>query len=371
MFFGTVDEDWFELPRVSGQYSSCAILANGSAWCWGPNTYGELGTNSLTATSSPVSVVGENQFSKIAMASNTTYGIRRDGTAWAWGRNNYGQAGNNTTGTSYSSPVSVVGGNSYTQISTGSTGSHTAAIRGSDGRVWCWGLNVNGQCGDSSTGNSRSSPVSVIGAVSCILVAAGQTHTLAIRGDNGTARAWGLNTSGQLGDNTLTNRSAPVSVVGGNSYAVISAGYAHTLAIRGSDGTAWAWGSNSAGQCGTNTVGNSYSSPVSVVGGNSYIDISTGYTTAAAIRGSDGTAWCWGSNFRGQCGDGTSGNSYSSPVSVVGNHSFIKISSGTNYTCALKNDGSIWAWGWNAAGRLGTNNFTDASSPVLVCKLPG
>jgi alpha-tubulin suppressor-like RCC1 family protein len=218
-------------------------------------------------------------------------------------------------------------------------------IRGSDGTAWAWGRNIYGQLGDN-TRTSKSSPVSVLGGNSYIQIAAGVNHSLAIRGSDGTAWAWGHNTYGQLGDNTTASKSSPVSVLGGNSYTQIAAGYYYSLAIRGSDGSAWAWGDNNYGQLGDNTTA-SKSSPVSVLGGNSYIQIAAGYYYSLAIRGSDGSAWAWGYNEYGQLGDNTTAGK-SSPVSVLGGNSYIQIAAGTNHSLAIRgSDGTAWAWGDN------------------------
>jgi alpha-tubulin suppressor-like RCC1 family protein len=149
---------------------------------------------------------------------------------------------------------------------------------------WAWGANISGQLGDN-TETDRSSPVSVVGGFTdWVQISAGGDHTAAVRA-NGTAWAWGNNQFGRLGDNTTTSRLSPVSVVGGfTDWVQISAGGSHTTAIR-SNGTAWAWGSNLTGQLGDNTV-TTKSSPVSVVGGfTDWVQISAGSFHTAAIRG--------------------------------------------------------------------------------------
>ena len=146
--------------------------------------------------------------------------------AWAWGVNTNGILGDNTT-TSRSSPVSVVGGfTDWAQVSAGNT--HSLALRG-NGLAWAWGSNVEGQLGDGTV-TSRLSPVSVAGNIAWKDISAGDKHNLALRG-NGSIWAWGLNSSGQLGDATTTNQSSPVSVVGGfTDWTQISAGYTHNPA---------------------------------------------------------------------------------------------------------------------------------------------
>jgi alpha-tubulin suppressor-like RCC1 family protein len=353
--------------QISAGYShSLAININGNGWAWGNNGSGQLGNNLSgqisTSVSSPVSIFNENSFSKVSGGSSNSLAIRgNDGTGWSWGDNTYGQLGTNNR-TSYSSPVSIVGGNSFIQISAGYY--HSLAINGSNGTGWSWGDNTYGQLGNNSK-TSSSSPVSIVGGNSFIQISSGYYHSLAIRGSDGTGWAWGFNISGQLGNNNTTSYSSPVSIVGENSFIQISGGGSYSLAIRGSDGSGWGWGYNWYGQLGNNTT-TGYSSPISIVGENSFIQISAGASHSLAIRGNDGTGWGWGANTYGQLGTNNR-TSYSSPVSIVGGNSFIQISSSFHHSLAIRgNDGTGWAWGYNVYGQLGNNSRTSSSSPVSI-----
>ena len=285
--------------------------------------------------------------------------------AWAWGQGTSGQLGDNTL-VAKSSPVSVIGGfTDWVQISAGS--SHTAAIR-ANGTAWAWGSAAVGQLGDNTL-VTRSSPVSVVGGFTdWVQISAGVEHTAAIR-TNGTAWAWGSNSVGRLGDNTSVTRSSPVSVVGGfTDWIQISAGSQHTVAIR-ANGTAWAWGSATNGRLGDNTTV-SKSSPVSVVGGfTDWVQISAGSLHTAAIR-ANGTAWCWGSGANGRLGDG-SGVTRSSPVLVSGDFTdWVQISAASaaagDHTAAIRANGTAWCWGSSLTGQLGDNTAVSKSSPVSV-----
>ena len=192
-----------------------------------------------------------------------------------------------------------------------------------------------------------------------LVISTGQQSTALKR--NGSAWAWGQGTSGQLGDNTITNKSSPVPVVGGHSFVQLNGGVNHTAALK-ADGSAWAWGLNTSGQLGDNSV-LVKSSPVAVVGGHSFIQAFAGTTHSIALK-ADGSAWTWGSNTDGQLGDsGLTGKS--SPVPVVGGHSFIQVNAGNNNT-ALKADGSVWSWGSGSGYGLGDNTLIPKSSPVPV-----
>jgi alpha-tubulin suppressor-like RCC1 family protein len=257
------------------------------AWSWGLNTSGQLGDNSTVGKSSPVSVVGGfADWTDISAGSGHSLALRSNGSAWAWGGNSSGQLGDNST-VSKSSPVAVVGGFAdWTDISAGN--GHSLAVR-SNGSAWAWGVNTSGRLGDNTT-VGKSSPVSVVGGFAdWTTVSAGGFHSLGTR-VNGSAWAWGNNGQGQLGDNTLSTRLSPVSVVGGFSdWTVVSAGLAttvntgHSLAVR-STGSLWGWGTNTLGQLGDNSTVRTVS-PVSVVGGFSdWITVSAGVSHGLAIR---------------------------------------------------------------------------------------
>jgi hypothetical protein len=335
-----------------------------NAFGWGLNSDGRLGDNTATVKSSPVSVVGGfTDWVQIRGGRFHTAAIRANGTAWAWGFNANGQLGDNST-TSRRSPVSVVGG--YTDwVQIGAGGYHNAAIR-ANGTAWAWGSNGDGQLGDNTT-TSRRSPVSVVGGYTdWVQIGAARLHTVAIR-SNGTAWAWGRNESGRLGDNSTTNRSSPVSVVGGfTDWVQIGAGGYHTFALR-ANGTAWAWGNNSRGQLGDNSTTNT-SSPVSVVGGfTDWVQIDGGGREFTVALRANGTAWAWGRNSYGQLGDNST-TSMLSPVSVVGGFTdWVQIDAGAFHTVALRANGTAWAWGSNFNGRLGDNDASsNRSSPVSV-----
>ena len=351
LYWGTVN-GWVAIARSS------YTLALG----WGCNSVGRLGDGTIVDRCSPVTVIGGfTDWRSISSGCVHTVGLRQNGTLWAWGYNSLGRLGNNNT-TNASSPVSVVGGfTDWCQASAG--GSHTAAIR-QNGTLWAWGSNTTGTLGDC-TAISRSSPVSVVGGFTdWCQVSAGHRHNLAVR-TNGTLWAWGYNSSGRLGDGTCIDKSSPVSVVGGfTDWCQASAGCSHSLAVR-QDGTLWAWGANLAGALGTgNVIGRN--SPVSVVGGfTDWCQASAGNAHSLAVR-QDGTLWAWGCNNVGQLGDGTI-TSRSSPVSVVGGFTdWCQASAAGTHSVAIRQNGTLWAWGCNVDGRLGNGTVVSVSSPVSV-----
>jgi len=239
---------------------------------------------------------------------------------------------------------------------------HTCALL-SDGSAKCWGQNDEGQLGDG-TNTNKYAPVSVSNLSNAVAISAGFSHTCAVLSD-GSAKCWGWNDYGQLGDGTNTNTNTPVSVSNLSNAVAIAAGGEHTCALL-SDGSAKCWGWNEFGQLGdgTNTDTNT---PVSVLNLSNAVAISAGdYYTCALL--SDGSVKCWGGNFEGHLGDGTNTNT-NTPVSVLNLSNAVAISAGDYHACALLLDGSAKCWGWNFEGQLGNGTNTDTNTPVSVLNL--
>ena len=335
-----------------------------SIYSWGRATNGQLGDNTTVSKSSPVSVVGGFcDWSEVSSGGEHSLGLRTNGTAWSWGQPNNGRLGNNTTAGYISSPVSVVGGfTDWCNISAGTN--FSLAIR-TNGTIWGWGLQTEGQLGDGTAAN-KSSPVSVVGGFTdWCQVSAGNNHSAAVR-TNGTLWAWGCNGAGRLGNNNTANVSSPVSVVGGlTNWCGVSAGGGHTLGLNTS-GVLWAWGNGSYGRLGDNTTA-AKSSPVSVVGGfTDWCQISAGGYQSAAVR-TNGTLWAWGYGHQGQIGDNAGVVQRSSPVSVVGGFTnWCQATAGSQHVFGLRTNGTLWAWGANCYGRLGDGTTVNKSSPVSV-----
>jgi alpha-tubulin suppressor-like RCC1 family protein len=334
------------------------------SWAWGANSAGQLGDNTTISRSSPVRVVGGfTDWLEISGTSHTI-GVRNNGTIWTWGCNFRGQLGDDST-INRSSPVSVVGGfTDWCQVSAGSC--HNLGVR-TGGTAWAWGAASNGELGNAST-ISRSSPVSVVGGFTdWCQVSAGSCHNLGVR-TGGTAWAWGSNGNGRLGINiTAASQTSPVIVSGGfTDWCQVSAGYAHNLGIR-TNGTAWGWGINNRGQLGDNTGSPlSRSSPVSVSGGfTDWCQVSAGNDHSLGLR-TNGTLWAWGCNGYGRLGDNTTINR-SSPVSVVGGFTdWCQLSAGGSRSLGVRTNGTVWAWGANFQGLLGDNSAISRSSPVSI-----
>ena len=326
---------------AAGSFHSAAIKTDGTLWLWGRNNYGHLGDNTIVPKSSPVQTIsGGTNWKQVATGGSNSAAIKTDGTLWLWGRNSYGQLGDYSL-INKSFPVQIItGGTNWKQVAFGA--SHAAAIK-TDGTLWLWGYNYNGQLGDNTIVD-RSSPVQTIaGGTNWKQVAIGSdgNHTAAIKTD-GTLWTWGYNQFGQLGDNTRATKSSPIQTIsGGTNWKYVAAGESYVMSIK-TDGTLWGWGYNSTGELGDNTT-NRRSSPVqNISGGTNWKQISCGHFYSAGIK-TDGTLWVWGDNTYATLGIGTIGAQYtkSSPVQTISaGTNWKQISCGYRHTIALRDDSS-------------------------------
>jgi alpha-tubulin suppressor-like RCC1 family protein len=204
-------------------------------WSWGNNTYGSLGDNTTLHKSSPVqTIAGGDNWKQVSNGSFHSAAIKTDGSLWLWGYNNYGQLGDNTT-INKSSPVQTISAVFlWKQVSGTTTG--TAAIK-TDGTLWLWGQNGNGQLGDNTTIN-KSSPVQTISAgTNWKQVVRFGGVTAAIK-TNGALWLWGNNTYGQLGDNTIVSKSSPVqTIAAGTNWKQVAGGQIGNVVAIKTDGT--------------------------------------------------------------------------------------------------------------------------------------
>lgn len=218
-----------------------------------------------------------------------------------------------------------------------------------DGTLWAWGLNSSGQLGDGTTTN-RLTPVQIMSGVKSVVSSA--SYTLAIKED-GSLWAWGDNRYGQLGDGTTTARLLPVLVMSGVRNVV--AGYCHSLVIK-EDGTLWGFGDNSYGQLDDKAT-LSQPTPVQIM--NSVKKVAAGYNYSMVIK-EDGTLWTWGNNDYGQIGDGTRTKRIAPFQVMIG----VKNICATSYdSLAIKEDGTLWVWGNNLMGQIGDGTMYDRLTP--------
>jgi alpha-tubulin suppressor-like RCC1 family protein len=299
---------------VGGGFS-CGVTTNGTAYCWGSNPSGQLGDGSNSDRNVPVSVAGGLSFASVSAAgddnnggSSHACGVTTSGDAYCWGSNAFGQLGDGTN-TERNIPVLVSGGLTFGSVSAGAQ--YTCGVTTS-GDGYCWGRGGNGQVGDGA-GSTSSVPLLVTGGLTFTSVNAGSVHTCGVT-TSGDAYCWGFNSNGQLGDGTLTERNTPVLVSGGLRFGSVSAGVrgGFTFGVTTS-GDAYCWGLNSNGQLGDGTL-TERNTPGLVSGGLRFGSVSAGGFHTCGVTTS-GDAYCWGYNGFGQLGDGTSADA-TTPVRV-------------------------------------------------------
>ncbi len=353
------------ITAIAGGYSHSLTLKNdGTVWAWGDNYYGQLGDGTRTDKTTAVQVSGLSGITAIAGGGSHSLALKDDGTVWAWGRNDYGQLGDGTN-TYKTTAVQVSGLSGIAAIAGGY--SHGLALK-NDGTVWAWGDNHYGQLGDGTKTN-KTTAVQVSGLSGVAAIAGGYSHSLALKND-GTVWAWGDNYYGQLGDGTITYKTTAVQVSGLGEIKAIASGNNNSLALK-NDGTMWAWGSNYYGQLGDGTRTDK-TTAVQVSGLSGITAIAGGYSHSLALK-NDGTVWAWGDNYYGQLGDGI--QPYvpyiSTAVQVNGLSGITAIARGYSHSLALKNDGTVWAWGSNVYGQLGDGTVVDRATAVQVSRLSG
>ncbi|MFM8629775.1 MAG: RCC1 domain-containing protein [Candidatus Limnocylindrus sp.] len=329
---------------------TCASRADGYVWCWGDNSFGQLGNGTFANSKIPVRIEGFRGVIQVATGATHACALRYNGTVWCWG--NYLPDGSTAT-----TPTKVSKLKAVRTITAGS--SHSCALK-ANGTVWCWGDNASGQLGNGTTTDKRV-PVRVTGLSAVRSISAGQSHTCAVTwatlpGTAAKAWCWGENGSGQLGDFTSVDRTTPVQVTGmpasseGTALVGISVGTVHSCAY---DLTyMYCWGTNSQGQLGY--VGNSFLAK-KVVGIGGVLNMDVGSLHSCSVDW-DGTVECWGNNSMGELADGTT-VSKSSPT-VADLEARVKVvSAGNKHTCVLTMSGDVYCAGWNASGQIGNNSL--------------
>jgi alpha-tubulin suppressor-like RCC1 family protein len=361
---------------AGGGWHTCA-LKGGQVYCWGQNTYGQLGDNTTTQRITPTLVadgaMGNSGVTAVAAGWEHTCALK-GGKVYCWGYNYYGQLGDGTN-TNRNTPVLVadgaMGNSGVTAIGAGDY--YTCALKG--GKVYCWGYNVDGELGDG-TNTNRNTPTLVadgaMGNSGVTAIAVGGWHTCALKG--GQVYCWGYNYYGQLGDNTTTNRITPTLVADGamgNSgvTAVAASDGLHTCALKG--GKVYCWGYNVDGELGDGTNTNRITPTLVADGamGNSGVTaIDAGDYHTCAIK--SGALYCWGWNSKGQLGDNTTTNR-TTPTLVangaMGNSGVSAVAAGGwEHTLGLKDTTCLFAWGGNAYGQLGDGTTANSTTPVQV-----
>lgn len=367
---------------ISATNHTVALKVDGTVAVWGDNLYGQLGDGTKKDRAMPTAVPGLTGVAAIVAGGHHTVTIKGDGTVAAWGSNSYGQLGDGTK-TDHTTPIAVPGLADVSAIAAG--GSHTIVLR-QDGTVATWGSNDYGQLGDGRT-FQRLTPYEIGGLENPVItqdliVGASpfrNPHTMTIINDKLVAA--GDNTWGQLGNHTQTASNIAVDVIDYNGNQMtgiqkVSNGNMYSLILKADD-SVWSVGYNEYGKLGIGDGNISFKNvavPVKGIAGSAELvdvkDISAGYKHSLAVK-NDGSVWAWGSNGAGQLGTGNKTMSLE-PVRVKNPsgtgylEGITSVYANANYSMALKNDGTVYAWGNNDKGQLGNGNKTLQTLPVQV-----
>ncbi len=293
---------------------------------------------------------------KISSGVEFSVGLKSDGTIWAWGNNANGQLGIGNT-TSKTLPVQIGTDTDWKTIDAGSF--HVLAIK-NNGTLWSWGFNSYGQIGNGTTTTDAHSPVQIGTDTNWAKVSAGFAQSFAIKSDS-TLWAWGYNQYSTLGINPA-DASIPNQVMPGSKWSDCSSGCVHTIAIQ-ADSTLWGWGFNATGQVGNGTT-TQQDTPVKIDSIQKWISASAGFEFSMGLTDAH-QIYSWGWNGNGQLGTGN-GQTLLVPTVVSPTLHFIQIAAGSSYAFGITEENSLYGWGYNGRGQLGNGATTSLTAPAQI-----
>ena len=375
---------------VTGEWNTCAIDDNGDVFCWGRNGNGQIGNNQVGTSACGTSGhkckdiptrtddLGSDVVA-LAFGHQHACGLTDAGTVKCWGRNNNGQIG--VSGGDVKTPYGVSLGSGRTATSIYAGGHSTCAIL-DDGSTKCWGHNSNGQLGIGSTSNTNTpTTINSLGSGRTAVSLAMAMHSVCALLDDGSVKCWGDDSQGQLGNggSNVDINSPPSSAINlgsGRTAKTITAGEYHFCAILDDDSIT-CWGDGLNGKLGTGSTSDR-STPTAVSGsfasGRYAVYLDAGYDHTCAIL-DNGDLTCWGSDAKGQLGNGAGSSSdvsslSTSVISLGSGRTAISVSAGGTHTCAQLDNGQLKCWGNRADGQVGDNGGfnspSDRTSPSTV-----
>ena len=342
----------------SNGWHSCANEGT-ILYCWGQNSYGEIGDGTKTDASTRRPILAVPNPAAVGLGQFISCVCDQTGQAWCWGRNGEAELGLGSTSEFMPNPTRLPGITDCLQITGGAQ--HTCVVR-MNGTVSCWGANGSGQAGqDIASMPTVSSPLPVAGLVDVAEIQAGEKYTCARKNDM-TVQCWGDNSRGQLGDGTNTIRSTPGPVSNLGADILEITGGRFFVCARHASGLVSCWGGGGSGQLGNGGTGDS-PQVIDNPAVSDAIQLAAGFQHICALRRS-GIVSCWGGNADGQLGDGTTTSSLS-PVDVLDLAQVTSIAAGSVHTCARHGQG-VSCWGQNVVNQIGDGTATDRPRPVSV-----
>jgi alpha-tubulin suppressor-like RCC1 family protein len=357
--------EWIHI--AAGGNVTCGIREGNTLWCWGAGAYGALGNGQTGNETLPAQVTKPATAGWTSITHGGGHGcaIRTGGSLWCWGYNGQGELGTGTGNVDTPHQVKSPATTGWTAVSAGPN--QTCATR-SDGTLWCWGYNGDGQLGiGTTTRHNMPQQVTSPAATGWASVSAGFSYTCATRTD-GSLWCWGDNLEGQLGDSTTANSTLPMQVAlpAATGWATVAAGGNHTCATR-TDSSLYCWGDNLYGEVGTGSTTAQFETPQQVVSPatTGWASPVSGEFHTCARRGGD--LYCWGANSSGQLGIGsTTGANVPERVTVPSATGWSLITAGDFHSCATHTGKLLYCWGNNAQGQLGLGTTTSEDTPQQV-----
>jgi alpha-tubulin suppressor-like RCC1 family protein len=344
----------------AGSQHNCALVTSGETYCWGRNFEHELGTG-LTNThdSLPALVDTPVKFASVNAGTVHTCALTAEGAAYCWGHGFFGRLGSDVPISA--TPMAVQG---QVRLNTITLGEGFTCGLTDEGAAYCWGDNRAGQLGRDTTVSSSTTPIPVDGGRTFVAIAAGDIHTCALT-NSGAAYCWGSNLVGQVGSgDTARTIMVPAQVAGNHVFTAIASGSSTTCAITRTS-EAYCWGYGQFGQLGTGRSMETERTPARVSDNRSYRAISVGGSHACGLT-VDYALYCWGANDMGQLAGRTGERCTipnsdtvhdlpctTSPTASARGHSFRTVSAGEWHTCALDSNAAAYCWGRNALGQGG------------------
>lgn len=304
-------------------------------------------------------------FRQVSSKTAHSLGVAENGKLYGWGVNIQGQLGLGTTMLSEPTPKLVNQDTDWKKVETGNNSAFSVALK-NDGSLWFFGNNSWGaDAGFSSNINNYTTPISITPTFIWNDYSTGFFRVIGIKNDN-TLWGWGNNEGGSLGLSANTSEvNTPTQIGLDNDWSKISCGLFHTLALK-SNGTIWACGYNNVGQLGNGNSGTgTYSDALIQVGSdNDWMEILAGAAFSLALK-TDGTLWAWGLNETSQLGDGATTNQLV-PIQIGADTNWKSLGYSGYSAAAIKTDGTLWTWGLGAQGQLGNGSSSNASVPTQV-----
>ena len=350
---------------AAGRFHACAIRTDKSLWCWGLNTSSQIGIGTSDLwLQRPVSPSDAKNWKSVAAIEVSTCALNTDGFIFCWGNNSYYQLGNGTV-TSASSPTAAAGGTGdWLTLDGGRL--HVCGIKAS-GEAYCWGYNGNNQLGDGAPGNgNKSYGLPVAGGKQWLKLAAGNDHTCGIASDN-TLWCWGLNSTYQLGDGTTVLRAVPTQEKTlASDWLSVDVAATSTCAVK-LNGQRWCWGTNYSG-----AGGDGYAAGITAP---KWVDLEVDWATVYGHastdgnfcgRRTDGRLFCWGDGTMGQTGQPGAEAVTLNPLQVGVASDWISVANSGRFACGVRATGELFCWGATSRGGTGSGFVSDRLDPTFV-----